>query len=187
MANELVLIHRLETHPTLTKKSFQCPIFPTIMQPSGWLTFDLEAISDALHISVEDTRKYFTDGRRVSFLIERRAVESMPGSKLAPSEGSGFDLIDADGGNWEVRSLTKGGIYFCPSYMVGSGRKFDESGFLDKLDDVEGYFVTDITRFPEMPYWIIPYETVKQWWHSGDLGKNSKIPRTKFLSLVNDL
>ena len=111
----------------------------------------------------------------------------MPGSKLAPSEGSGFDLIDADGGNWEVRSLTKGGIYFCPSYMVGSGRKFDESGFLDKLDDVEGYFVTDITRFPEMPYWIIPYETVKQWWHSGDLGKNSKIPRTKFLSLVNDL
>tara|TARA_B100000586_G_scaffold221227_1_gene168263 strand:+ start:827 stop:1300 length:474 start_codon:yes stop_codon:yes gene_type:complete len=154
------------------------------MKPSGWLTFDLEAISEALHISLEDTRKYFTDGRRVSFLIERRAVESMPGSKLAPSEGSGFDLIDVDGGKWEVRSLTKGGIYFSPSYMVGSGRKFDEFGFLDKLDDVEGYFVTDITRFPEMPYWIIRYETVKQWWHSGDLGKISKIPRTKFLSLV---
>ena len=156
------------------------------MEPSGYFNFDLTKISDALGISENDTQLYFTDGRRVSFLIERRAVESMPGSRLAPSEGSGFDLIDRDDGYWEVRSLTKGGIYFCPSYMVGSGRKFDEDGFIEKLDNVEGYFVTDITRFPEMPYWIIRYETVKQWWHSGDLGKNSKIPRTKFLNLIRE-
>ena len=154
------------------------------MQPPGYFRFDIDSIADALEISVEDTRRYFTDGRRVSFLIERKVVEAMPGSKLAPSEGAGYDLIDAHGGHWEVRSLTKGGIYFCPSYMVGSGRKFDEFGFLDKLDDVEGYFVTDITCFPDMPYWIIRFETVKQWWHSGDLGKISKIPRTKFLNLV---
>ncbi|MAK04853.1 MAG: hypothetical protein CMA03_03070 [Euryarchaeota archaeon] len=156
------------------------------MEPSGYFNFDLTKISEALGISENDTQLYFTDGRRVSFLIERRAVESMPGSRLAPSEGSGFDLIDRDDGYWEVRSLTKGGIYFCPSYMVGSGRKFDEDGFIEKLDNVEGYFVTDITRFPEMPYWIIRYETVKQWWHSGDLGKNSKIPRTKFLNLIRE-
>lgn len=155
------------------------------MEPTGWIEFDLDAISNALRISTEDTEKYFKDGRRVSFLIERMAIQLIPGSKLAESEGAGFDLIDANGGHWEVRSLTKGGIYFCPSYMVGSGRKFDEYGFLEKLDDVEGYFVTDITCFPEMPYWIIRYETVKHWWHNGELGKNSKIPRTKFLNLVN--
>ena len=156
------------------------------MEPSGYFNFDLTKISEALSISENNTQLYFTDGRRVSFLIERRAVESMPGSRLAPSEGSGFDLIDRDDGYWEVRSLTKGGIYFCPSYMVGSGRKFDEDGFIEKLDNVEGYFVTDITRFPEMPYWIIRCEAVKQWWHSGDLGKNSKIPRTKFLNLIRE-
>ena len=156
------------------------------MQPSGWLTFDLEAISKSLHISLEDTRKYFTDGRRVSFLIERRAVESMPGSRLAPSEGSGFDLIDASEGLWEVRSLSKT-IYFHPSYMEGSGRKFVEVGFLDKLDNIEGYFVTDITRFPEMPYWIIGYKIVEKWWHEGKLGANtSKIGRKKFLNLISD-
>jgi len=155
------------------------------MEPTGWLTFDLNRIARALIISVEDTRKYFTDGRRVSFLIERRAVGTMPGSRLAPSEGSGFDLIDVDGGNWEVRSLTKRGIYFCPSYMVGSGRRFDEFGFLSKLDNIEGYFVTDITRFPEMPYWIIPSEIVKQWWQNGELGGGSKISRRKFLDMVN--
>ena len=110
----------------------------------------------------------------------------MPGSRLAPNEGSGFDLIDTNGGYWEVRSLTKGGIYFCPSYMVGSGRKFDEFGFLEKLDNVEGYIVTDISEFPTMPYWIIRYELVKRWWDSGELGTNSKIPRNKFLRLIKE-
>ena len=156
------------------------------MSPTGYFKFDLAEISKALRIKDEDTKKYFTDGRRVSFLIERRAVESMPGSRLAPSEGSGFDLIDANGGYWEVRSLTKGGIYFCPSYMVGSGRKFDEFGFLEKLDDVEGYIVTDISEFPTMPYWIIKYELIKRWWESGELGTNSKIPRNKFLRLIKE-
>ena len=159
---------------------------PNTVDPSGWLNFNLTAIAQSLHISEQDTRKYFTDGRRVSFLIERRAVESMPGSRLAPSEGSGFDLIDASGGYWEVRSLTKGGIYFCPSYMVGSGRSFNESGFLDKLDDVKGYFVTDITCFPAMPYWIIPYQLVQEWWFSGQLGRTSRINRSAFLNLIRD-
>ena len=156
------------------------------MSPTGYFKFDLADISKALRITDDDTKKYFTDGRRVSFLIERRAVESMPGSRLAPNEGSGFDLIDTNGGYWEVRSLTKGGIYFCPSYMVGSGRKFDEFGFLEKLDDVEGYIVTDISEFPTMPYWIIRYELVKRWWDSGELGSNSKIPRNKFLRLIKE-
>tara|TARA_B100000212_G_scaffold327504_1_gene290852 strand:- start:69 stop:569 length:501 start_codon:yes stop_codon:yes gene_type:complete len=156
------------------------------MSPTGYFKFDLAEISKALRITDDDTKKYFTDGRRVSFLIERRAVESMPGSRLAPNEGSGFDLIDTNGGYWEVRSLTKGGIYFCPSYMVGSGRKFDEFGFLEKLDNVEGYIVTDISEFPTMPYWIIRYELVKRWWDSGELGSNSKIPRNKFLRLIKE-
>ena len=155
------------------------------MDPSGYFRFELDKIAEALGISQHDTQLYFTDGRRVSFLIERRAVEVMEGSRLAPSEGSGFDLIDRNDGHWEVGSLTKGGIYFCPSYMVGSGRKFDEFGFLEKLDDVEGYIVTDISEFPTMPYWIVQYETVERWWHSGELGSKSKIPRVKFLNLIN--
>jgi len=161
-------------------------LLEAIMDPSGYFRFELDKIAEALGISQHDTQLYFTDGRRVSFLIERRAVEVMEGSRLAPSEGSGFDLIDRYDGHWEVRSLTKGGIYFCPSYMVGSGRKFDEFGFLEKLDDMEGYIVTDISEFPTMPYWIIRYDLVKRWWDSGELGSNSKIPRNKFLRLIKE-
>lgn len=49
---------------------------------------------------------------------------------------------------WEVRSISRNGIYFCPSYMVGSGRKFNEAGFLVKIAEISGYIVSDIERFP---------------------------------------
>ena len=157
------------------------------MEPSGWLTFDVNAVADALEISVDDVQTYFTDGRRVSFLIERRAVEAMPGSELAPNEGAGFDLIDSEGGYWEVRSLTRGGIYFCPSYMVGSGRSFEEDGFLDKLENIDGYFVTDVTQFPEMPYWIIESNIDEYGLNEGVLGNSSKVSKSKFLNLIVDV
>ena len=55
---------------------------------------------------------------RVSFILERHLAKVMNG-RLAPSEGAGYDLVDGYGQKWEVRSITRGGIYFCLSYMVG--------------------------------------------------------------------
>lgn len=53
-------------------------------------------------------------GRRVSFIIERRLKWENEGWKLAPSEGAGYDMIDPQGRLWEVRSITRGGVYFNP-------------------------------------------------------------------------
>ena len=156
------------------------------VKPTGYLEFDIVEISKSLGISKEDTQLYFTDGRRISFLIERRAIEKIPNSQLAPSEGAGYDLIDSKGGHWEVRSLTRGGIYFCPSYMVGSGRSFDENGFFEKLNDVEGYFITDITQFPKMPYWILKENIIRNWWNLNNLGATTKISKAKFLDLIEE-
>lgn len=58
------------------------------------------------------------------------------GGCLAKSEGDGYDVLDRAGRKWEVRSVSKGGMYFCPSYMVGSGRRFNCDGFLRKLNDI---------------------------------------------------
>lgn len=150
----------------------------------GMLEWDLAEMSHALKISPEDVRRYFTDGRRVSFILERRIAHEVLGGRLAPSEGAGFDLYDADGGKWEVRSISSGGIYFCPSYMVGSGRSFNEPGFIVKLDDISGYIVSDIESFPRIPYWIIPVAVVRDWWIAGKLGSCTKISRDKALSLI---
>lgn len=155
--------------------------------PDGELEWDLDLLAAALRLDKDSTRDYFTDGRRVSFILERRIAAEVLAGKLAPSEGDEFDLIDAEGNRWEVRSISSGGIYFCPSYMVGSGRAFEETGFLAKLDKIAGYVVCDIEMFPKIPYWKIEAATVRTWWSCKKLGKNSKISRAKALSLLKEL
>ena len=87
--------------------------------------------------------------------------------------------------NWDIRSITQGGIYFCPSYMIGSERSFKRYGFLKKTKEIEGYIVSDIESFPTIPYWIIPVAEVVRWWGKGSLGKTTKISRKKALELIH--
>ena len=68
--------------------------------------------------------------------------------------------------------------------MVGSGRSFEETGFLRKLDEVSGYVISDITAFPKIPVWTVPAATVRSWWLSGLLGTSAKVSREKALRLV---
>ena len=158
-----------------------------MIEPTGVLHWDLQEISRSLKINPEDVREYFTDGRRVSFILERRlAYEIMKGS-IAPSEGAGFDVLDSKGQKWEVRSVTHGGVYFCPSYMVGSGRSFCEKGFLEKLDDIAGYILSDVESFPDVPFWIIPRKQVEVWYETGKLGAGTKISRDKALRYLEDI
>lgn len=84
-----------------------------------------------------------------------------------------------------MRSISRGGIYFCPSYMVGSGRQFDEPGFLKKIAEIKGYIISDIESFPNVPVWIVTKEEVLKWWKKGELGKNTKVSKEKILELLN--
>lgn len=154
-------------------------------EPNGNLIWDIEDIARSLKISIEDVREYFTDGRRVSFILERRIAREVLKGTLAPTEGAGYDIIDSEGGRWEVRSISRGGIYFCPSYMVGSGRQFEKNGFLNKLKEIKGYIVADIESFPHVPFWIIPAKQILIWWNEGNLGATTKITRKKALELIN--
>jgi hypothetical protein len=153
---------------------------------TGTMAWNIDEISKALKINVEDVKEYFTDGRRISFILERRICREIIKGKMAPSEGAGYDLLDPKGGKWEVRSISSGGLYFCPSYMVGSGRKFNEKGFLDKLEEIEGYIISDIDSFPNVPFWIITKQEVLKWWKEGILGSSTKISRNKILELMKE-
>ena len=153
------------------------------MTQSLLLEWDLDVLSDAMHLQNGDVLKYFQDGRRISFVIERRIRDAFPNWKIAPSEGSAFDLIDANGGRWESRSVSKQ-IYFCPSYMVGSGRSFCENGFISKLDDIEGYACSDIMKFPRVPVYMVPSELIRDLYLKGQLGTGSKISSKVFYDRI---
>lgn len=155
--------------------------------PDGYLEWNLDELQRAMHLSAHDVVAYFTDGRRVSFMLERRLTREVLGGNLATSEGDDHDLVDSQGRRWEVRSVSAGGIYFCPSYMVGSGRRFDCNGFFAKLCAFHGYVVSDITRFPRIPYWFVDAKTVRQWWNDGQLRTTTKIPRARAIQLLESL
>lgn len=154
------------------------------MSEKGVLKWNVDDIAKALKIRKKDVQEYFTDGRRISFLIERRVAREVLLGQVAKSEGAGFDIVDSKGHKWEVRSVSRGGVYFCPSYMVGSGRNFDEKGFLEKLNEIEGYVLADIESFPNVPFWIVPVEHVKDWYEKGLLGAGTKVSRETALNLL---
>jgi len=141
----------------------------------GTLTWDVDALAEQLNLTVDDTLTYFQDGRRSSFIIERRIAKEFIGGRIADSEGAAYDIFDQDDKKWEVRCLTNSGMYFCPSYMVGSGRKFEEKGFLEKIDEIEGYYVAKITTFPQVPVYKLSADQVLTWYRAGKLGKSTSI------------
>lgn len=109
------------------------------------------------------------------------------GGKIAESEGANFDLVDDKGRKWEVRSISGKGTYFCPSYMVGSGRSFNEEGFINKLDAIEGYILCDIEAFPKVPFFVVLSLIVRKWWIDRQLGNSTKVSRKKILGLIQNI
>lgn len=154
---------------------------------SSVLSWDINNIAKALKINETEVKEYFKDGRRISFLLERRVAHEVLHGKLAQSEGEDFDVLDSNNKKWEVRSISKSGVYFCPSYMVGSGRNFEEGGFFKKLDNIEGYILFDIESFPNVPFWMVTSNEVKAWWDNKKLGTTTKISRKKALELLTQL
>lgn len=158
------------------------------MQSVFALTWDVAALASAMQMTDQDVIQYFTDGRRVSFVIERRIVAAHPGWKLAPSEGAGYDVLDPDNASWEVRSITRQGVYFTPSNQVGKGRAYDATAFHQKLALVRGFILADIVEFPNVRCFKVPVENVVRWHKASMLGANAKVSRKKFLDdLVEDI
>ncbi|MEO0082152.1 MAG: hypothetical protein ABIL25_07665 [candidate division WOR-3 bacterium] len=155
----------------------------TVADRGMMLAWSIPEIAKALKIDEKDVKEYFTDGRRVSFLLERRIAKRLDWV-LAPSEGAGYDLVDPKGRRWEVRSITKGGIYFGPSYDVGSGRSYTERGFREKIGQLAGYVLCDIESFPRIPFWIISVKQVLRWKDGGLLGTQARASRRKMLELL---
>jgi hypothetical protein len=152
-----------------------------IMENQYEWTWNVDAIAKAFEINTGDIESYLSDGRRVSFIIERRIQKAHEGWTLAKSEGAGFDLSDPHDGKWEVRSITKQGVYFNPSNQVGSGRAFNEEGFLKKLGNLKGFILADIVEFPKVKVFVVPSKDIRNWYSAKLLGKNAKISRKVFL------
>ena len=149
----------------------------------GHLEWDKSKLAEAMKLLDSEVCEYFTDGRRVSFLLERRIAREVLHGKISGNENTGYDITDSIGNKWEVRSITKR-VYFPPSKNVGSGREFNKDDFLGKLREIKGYYLVDVMQFPKMPYWSLNSEEVRGWWTLGKLGKNASCSRKRIFELI---
>lgn len=149
----------------------------------GKFVWDNRKLCDALGLSDVRVRECFTDGRFVSFLIQRRMEKEIGGALVPSGEGGGHDLIDVYGKIWEVRTITPSGVYFCPSRMLGTGRHFKRQAFLEWLNGREGFILVDVYEFPSVYYWPVPSSVVTDWFLRGEIG-DAKISRLGILELL---
>jgi hypothetical protein len=51
----------------------------------------------------DETLTYFQDGRRCSFITERRIAREFIGGRIADSEGAAYDIFDLDNKNFTIQ------------------------------------------------------------------------------------
>lgn len=91
----------------------------------------------------------FKDGRISGLIAEHFICDIFNTLNRSDSEKSPYDVYCT---RWmhgyECRTVTKGGVNFCPSYMLGKGREYDEKEHHEKIDNVHGFIFFDITDMP---------------------------------------
>ncbi len=136
-------------------------------------------LSRALKIPEEQILGYFRDGAHAPFLVGGRLVQEHPG--WGPGAGPGR-LVAPDGGAWEVRCLTEGGVSLAGDTHRNPG---GESG---KSSRPGGLILADIVNFPTVEIFVLPAENLQRWRETGQLPAAGKIGRTTFRArLVRDI
>jgi hypothetical protein len=117
----------------------------------------VDAISDALRISPEDTVAKFQDARVTSWFAEiwgerlfnytKHASANQPGSDAAIALG---DIGRFDIG---VRCFYRNTIKFQKSKFIGSKRSATRDDLIASLEDIERYVIVDLRDFPSLSFY----------------------------------
>ena len=95
-------------------------------------------IHDIIDVSFDNLPKeqiyeIFKDGRPFSHFIERWLPEqNYPLVHILGCKDHDFTDLNYPVTRYDEKTFTKGGCKFCPSNMIGQGRKFDEEKFREK-------------------------------------------------------
>lgn len=153
------------------------------------LRLDFNKIADGMELTYDECINFFSDGRRISFLLEKR-ISKFEGFKKAESESDPFDVIDTEGKKAEVRCLTKI-INFRPSDQIGKGRKFNRDGFYNnKIKKIDYFIIADVNvedlKKGIVHIFNIPAIDVWKMYEQGELGKNAQKQRSGFLKMMKN-
>jgi hypothetical protein len=101
------------------------------------------------NLSESNVLKIFKDGRPFSHFIEQWLEKKYPLKHITGCKE--YDFIDLNNSEikYDEKTFTKGGCKFCPSSMLGTGRKFDQARFEEKAKNMIYIIVSNI-NLPEI-------------------------------------
>ena len=94
-------------------------------------TFVIEGASFDI-LPPETIREIFLDGRAFSHFIEPWLATRFPLRHIKGCKEYDFVGTDDPDVLYDAKTMTRGGCRFCPSNMLGAGRKFDPAVFIEK-------------------------------------------------------
>ena len=101
------------------------------------------------NLSSTDCYQVYKDGRVFSHFIERWLANNYPLKWIGGCQSHDFVDINNEEIKYDEKTFTKGGCHFCPSNMLGQGRKFDKVVFEEKTKKLIFCIVSNI-NFPEI-------------------------------------
>lgn len=139
---------------------------------------DLRAVARCFAITDDDAAEWWRDGKAVALLMEMIVARQLDGIRVSGQKP--WDVETYDGEKWEVRVCSRRGLHFLPNNQVGAGRKFDRTGFMQKLDAITGYAVCDVSGTGHVDVYYLPADTVLDWFARGLLGSPARLTRKDF-------
>jgi hypothetical protein len=137
-------------------------------------TFDLTGTVSFGDLPAEKLYELFRDGRfacePISWILEQTFEH------LTYVDRKGFDFSHPEYPYIEKKQITKGGLKFCPSSMIGTKRSVDYNEVLRHIKELDlKFFVVDITSFPIVRAALIDGESLVE--HCTN--KSASYPSTK--------
>ena len=137
------------------------------MSNENSINWNLRDLSSAIKISESAVLRFLRDGRNSAFLLKFRIANELNMS-LVEGHNAPANLIAANGEIWKIKTCTKiSGVSFCRNAMIGKGRKFNVSDFVEDLKDVTGFILCDLEGFPTVRIYKITSKDVQVLFNRG--------------------
>lgn len=101
------------------------------------------------NLTRESVYEILKDGRPFSHFIEKWLEQNYPLNHIPGCKDHDFTDRNHPETRYDEKTFTKGGCKFCPSNMLGQGRKFDEEKFREKTVKLVFCIVSNIA-FPRI-------------------------------------
>lgn len=113
----------------------------------------------------------FRDGRVASKFLEHTIPTWF--EDLTFVDEKGYDHVDGNGRQYDLKGFTKGGASYAPSTMLGAGRKIDIKELHEHAREID-YILSDVTEFPRVRVVFKRGTDLIESYPSGKISKNQK-------------